>query len=44
MCRASGLPVVYLHASEAGRPLYESLGFTTRVVTKVWAWGESHQV
>ncbi len=26
-CRAGGLPTVYLHASDAGRPLYESLGF-----------------
>jgi GNAT superfamily N-acetyltransferase len=26
-CRDEGLRVVYLHASEHGRPLYESLGF-----------------
>ena len=26
-CRAQGLSVVILHASQAGRPLYEALGF-----------------
>lgn len=26
-CRAQGLPFVSLHASDEGRPLYESLGF-----------------
>jgi GNAT superfamily N-acetyltransferase len=25
--RASGLRFLYLHASDAGRPLYESMGF-----------------
>jgi GNAT superfamily N-acetyltransferase len=27
-CRDAGLPIVFLHASDAGRPLYDSLGFT----------------
>ncbi len=27
-CRARGIDAVTLHASDAGRPLYESLGFT----------------
>jgi|SRR6185312_14227374 len=27
-CRAEGFKIVWLHASEYGRPLYESLGFT----------------
>jgi GNAT superfamily N-acetyltransferase len=26
-CRAQGFRSVYVHASDAGRPLYESLGF-----------------
>ncbi len=26
-CRANGFPSISLHASDAGRPLYESLGF-----------------
>jgi GNAT superfamily N-acetyltransferase len=28
-CRDQGFGSVFLHASEAGRPLYQSLGFTT---------------
>ena len=39
-----GVARFYLGATPAGYRLYESLGFTTRVVTKVWASGESHQV
>ena len=27
-CRAEGMRCLYLHASDGGRPLYESLGFT----------------
>ena len=27
-CRGQGMTTVYLHASDEGRPLYESLGFT----------------
>ncbi len=33
----------YLGATAAGYPLYESLDFTTRTTTKVWASGETHQ-
>ncbi|MFN8098066.1 MAG: GNAT family N-acetyltransferase [Dermatophilaceae bacterium] len=29
VCRASGVDAVSLHASDAGRPLYEALGFTS---------------
>jgi predicted N-acetyltransferase YhbS len=42
--REQGAARFYLGATPAGYRLYESLGFTTRVVTKVWASGESHQV
>jgi ribosomal protein S18 acetylase RimI-like enzyme len=42
--REQGVARFYLGATPAGYRLYESLGFATRVVTKVWAWGESHQV
>jgi len=28
-CRAQGMRSLFLHASDAGRPLYESLGFTS---------------
>jgi GNAT superfamily N-acetyltransferase len=27
-CRANGVRAVILHSSDAGRPLYESMGFT----------------
>jgi hypothetical protein len=27
-CRANGIRAVILHSSDAGRPLYESMGFT----------------
>jgi ribosomal protein S18 acetylase RimI-like enzyme len=43
MCE-QGVARFYLGATPAGYRLYESLGFTTRFVTKVWASGESHQV
>ena len=33
----------FLGATPAGRPLYERVGFATRVVTQVWASGESGQ-
>jgi ribosomal protein S18 acetylase RimI-like enzyme len=33
----------FLGATPAGYRLYESLGFTTRGVAKVWASGETHQ-
>jgi ribosomal protein S18 acetylase RimI-like enzyme len=33
----------FLGATPAGYRLYESMGFATRVVTKVWASGETHQ-
>jgi predicted N-acetyltransferase YhbS len=42
--REQGVARFYLGATPAGYRLYESLGFTTRVVTKVWASGESHQI
>jgi GNAT superfamily N-acetyltransferase len=41
--RLQGAKRFYLGATPAGNPLYESLGFTTRTVTKVWASGETHQ-
>ncbi len=41
--RLQGAKRFYLGATPAGFPLYESLGFTTRTVTKVWASGETHQ-
>jgi GNAT superfamily N-acetyltransferase len=45
MCEARSLGArrFYLGATPAGYRLYESLGFETRVVTKVWASGETHQ-
>ena len=41
--RMQGARRFFLGATPAGLRLYESLGFTTRVVTKVWASGETHQ-
>jgi GNAT superfamily N-acetyltransferase len=41
--RSQGAKRFYLGATPAGFPLYESLGFTTTTVTKVWAAGETHQ-
>jgi ribosomal protein S18 acetylase RimI-like enzyme len=41
--RMQGARRFFLGATPAGYRLYESLGFTTRVVTKVWASGETHQ-
>jgi GNAT superfamily N-acetyltransferase len=41
--RTQGTRRFYLGATPAGHRLYESMGFVTRVVTKVWASGETHQ-
>ena len=41
--RMQGARRFYLGATPAGYRLYESVGFTTRVVAKVWASGETHQ-
>jgi ribosomal protein S18 acetylase RimI-like enzyme len=41
--RTQGARRFFLGATPAGYRLYESLGFTTRVVTRVWASGETHQ-
>ena len=41
--RMQGARRFFLGATPAGYRLYESLGFTTRVVTKVWASGATHQ-
>ena len=38
-----GVQRSYLGATPAGKPLYERLGFTTQLVTQVWASGESGQ-
>lgn len=27
-CRAEGIPMAALHASDAGRPIYEAMGFS----------------
>lgn len=41
--RTQGARRFFLGATPAGYRLYESMGFATRVVTKVWASGETHQ-
>jgi ribosomal protein S18 acetylase RimI-like enzyme len=41
--RMQGARRFFLGATPAGYRLYESLGFTTLVVAKVWASGETHQ-
>jgi len=41
--RRQGARRFFLGATPAGYPLYESVGFATRIVTKVWASGETHQ-
>ena len=41
--RTQGARRFFLGATPAGYRLYESVGFTTRVVAKVWASGETHQ-
>jgi ribosomal protein S18 acetylase RimI-like enzyme len=41
--RRQGARRFFLGATPAGYRLYESMGFATRVVTKVWASGETHQ-
>ncbi len=41
--RSRGTSSFFLGATPAGQRLYESLGFTTRTVTRVWASGETHQ-
>ncbi|MFN8029364.1 MAG: GNAT family N-acetyltransferase [Dermatophilaceae bacterium] len=35
VCRASGVDSVSLHASDAGRPLYEALGFTATTEMRI---------
>ena len=42
-CRESGARRFFLGATPAGFPLYEKLGFETRVVTSVWVSGETGQ-
>ena len=42
--RTQGVRRFFLGATPAGFRLYESLGFATRVVATVWAWGETHQI
>jgi hypothetical protein len=41
--RFSGARRFFLGATPAGFRLYESLGYTTNVVTQVWASGETHR-
>ena len=41
--RMPGARRFVLGATPVGSRLYESLGYTTRVVTTVWASGETHQ-
>jgi GNAT superfamily N-acetyltransferase len=41
--RSRGVTTFFLGATPAGQQLYESLGFTTRTVARVWASGETHQ-
>ena len=40
---AQGVLIYYLGATPAGKRLYESLGFATRTVARVWVSGETHQ-
>jgi GNAT superfamily N-acetyltransferase len=41
--RVRGVRRFFLGATPAGFPLYEKLGFQTRLVTQVWAFGETGQ-
>jgi len=41
--RTQGARRFFLGATPAGDRLYKSMGFATRVVTTVWAAGETHQ-
>ena len=41
--RSQGAARFFLGATPAGYRLYESLGFKTRTVARVWALGETHQ-
>jgi ribosomal protein S18 acetylase RimI-like enzyme len=41
--RSRGATDFFLGATPAGQQLYESLGFTTRTVARVWASGDTHQ-
>ena len=41
--RRRGAKAFFLGATPAGKPLYDKIGYTTRVVTQVWARGETAQ-
>jgi GNAT superfamily N-acetyltransferase len=39
-CRTNGIPIVVLHASDEGRPLYEALGFQPTNELRLFLTGE----